>query len=115
MYATASPLTDGARGQAPTVTAGLKWAPDKLPVGKGKDHDGQPVSEGDRSDTVEPGPCPDHSRGPSADEHERESADELRKKLGGKVVLHFDLRTKRFSHLALSPPGRPGRASFPTR
>src|ERR1700719_2620812 len=49
------------------------------------------MGDGDRGDPVEAGACPDHGRGPSADEHERESADELRKKLGGKVVLHFDL------------------------
>jgi hypothetical protein len=54
-------------------------------IGKGKDHYGQAVGEGNRGDPVEAGACPDHGRGPSADEHERESADELRKKLGGKV------------------------------
>ena len=64
----------------------------QIAKGEGKDHNRQAVGEGNRGDLVGAGACPDHGRGPSADEHE--SADELRKKPGGKVVLHFGLRTK---------------------
>ncbi len=78
----------------------------QIAKGEGKDHNRQAVGEGNRGDLVGAGACPDHGRCPSADEHE--SADELRKKPGGRVVLHFGLRTKQFGHLALSASWRLG-------
>jgi hypothetical protein len=86
--------THGAGGQDADGDRRVKMGARQIAVGEGKDHNRQAVREGNRRDPVEAGACPDHRRGPSADEHERESADELRKKLGGKMVLHFDLRAK---------------------
>ena len=87
----------------------------QIAIGEGKDHYGQAVGEGNRRDPIEAGACPDHGRGPSADEHERESADELRKKLGGKVVLHFDLRIRTIWPAAtISALGISAGASLPT-
>jgi hypothetical protein len=57
-------------------------------VSESEGHDGQAVGEGNRDDTGQADALAHYGRGAGADEHERESADELRKELGRDPVGH---------------------------
>ena len=92
----------------------IEVGPGQIAVGEGEDHDGQAVGKSDGGDAAEAGAGPDRCGGAGTDEHECEGADELRKEPSGKMVLHFGLRTKTFSHLALSAPLTLGSARLPT-